>query len=319
MQEIVVGKNESGQRIDKLLGKYLSEASKGFLYKMMRKKNITLNDKKCVGNEMLSQGDCIRLWLAEETIEKFKSKPKKEFAKTLLKLEEIVYEDEDILVMNKPAGLLSQKAEPNDISANEIFIQYLLESGQISTKDLSTFCPSICNRLDRNTSGLLICGKTLKGSQRMNALIKQRSVKKEYLAIVEGKITRGEKIVGWLDKDEKKNKVSLVEKEKAGAKPIETEYLPLYYENGMTLLLVHLITGRTHQIRAHLSSIAHPIVGDRKYGSGRGTTQQLHAYRLQFPPIADMEVGGKTLVAKVPKSFKKWMKGYSWELGNREV
>ena len=126
MQEIVVGKNESGQRIDKLLGKYLSEASKGFLYKMMRKKNITLNDKKCVGNEMLSQGDCIRLWLAEETIEKFKSKPKKEFAKTLLKLEEIVYEDEDILVMNKPAGLLSQKAEPNDISANEIFIQYLL-------------------------------------------------------------------------------------------------------------------------------------------------------------------------------------------------
>ena len=308
MQEIVVGKNESGQRIDKLLGKYLSEASKGFLYKMMRKKNITLNDKKCVGNEMLSQGDCIRLWLAEETIEKFKSKPKKEFAKTLLKLEEIVYEDEDILVMNKPAGRLSQKDEPNDISANEIFIQYLLESGQISTKDLSTFCPSICNRLDRNTSGLLICGKTLKGSQRMNALIKQRSVKKEYLAIVEGKIARGERIVGWLEKDEK-----------VGAKPIETEYLPLYYENGMTLLLVHLITGRTHQIRAHLSSIAHPIVGDRKYGSGRGTTQQLHAYRLQFPPIADMEVGGKTLVAKVPKSFKKWMKGYSWELGNREV
>ena len=304
MQEIVVGKNESGQRIDKLLGKYLSEASKGFLYKMMRKKNITLNDKKCVGNEMLSQGDCIRLWLAEETIEKFKSKPKKEFAKTLLKLEEIVYEDEDILVMNKPAGLLSQKAEPNDISANEIFIQYLLESGQISTKDLSTFCPSICNRLDRNTSGLLICGKTLK---------------KEYLAIVEGKIARGERIVGWLEKDEKKNKVSLVEEEKVGAKPIETEYLPLHYENGMTLLLVHLITGRTHQIRAHLSSIAHPIVGDRKYGSGRGTTQQLHAYRLQFPPIADMEVGGKILVAKVPKSFKKWMKGYSWELGNREV
>ena len=237
----------------------------------------------------------------------------------MLKLEEIVYEDEDILVMNKPAGLLSQKAEPNDISANEIFIQYLLESGQISTKDLSTFCPSICNRLDRNTSGLLICGKTLKGSQRMNALIKQRSVKKEYLAIVEGKIARGERIVGWLEKDEKKNKVSLVEEEKVGAKPIETEYLPLYYENGMTLLLVHLITGRTHQIRAHLSSIAHPIVGDRKYGSGRGTTQQLHAYRLQFPPIADMEVGGKTLVAKVPKSFKKWMKGYSWELGNREV
>ena len=162
MREIHVGKNESNQRADKLLKKLLPQAGSGFIYKMLRKKNITLNDKKCAGGELLKEGDVIKLWLAEDTINKFSTEQQRPKCNVKLKP---VYEDEDIIIFNKPAGLLSQKAREDDESVNDALIDYLFTTGQLTLEDMATFKPSICNRLDRNTSGLVICGKSLYGLQ----------------------------------------------------------------------------------------------------------------------------------------------------------
>ena len=163
MQEIIVSTNEAGQRFDKLLAKYLNEAPKSFIYKMLRKKNIVLNGKKATGNEKLGVGDSIKLFLSDETIEKFS---KVTVQKTKQRLD-VIYEDENILLINKPVGMLSQKAEAKDESLVEHIITYLLESGQLTEEELRKFKPSICNRLDRNTSGLVVAGKSLLGLQKM--------------------------------------------------------------------------------------------------------------------------------------------------------
>lgn len=146
MREIVIEKNEAGQRLDKFLAKYMNEASKSFFYKMMRKKNITLNGKKCEGNEKLAEGDVLKLFLAEDTIEKFSSVQVQEVKKVDL---DILYEDDEIILVNKPAGMLSQKAKETDESLVEYLIDYLLGSGKLTESGLRAFRPSVCNRLDR--------------------------------------------------------------------------------------------------------------------------------------------------------------------------
>ncbi|MFV0240359.1 MAG: pseudouridine synthase, partial [Lacrimispora sphenoides] len=153
MQSLIVSKNEAGQRLDKLLSKYLNLAEKSFLYKMMRKKNITLNGRKCEGSEKLAEGDEVKLFLSDETIEKFSQVKLQEVKKVSLN---IIYEDEHILLVNKPAGMLSQKAKESDESLVEYMIDYLVSGGQLSTEQLRSFRPSVCNRLDRNTSGLVV-------------------------------------------------------------------------------------------------------------------------------------------------------------------
>ena len=164
MKKLIVGTNESGQRLDKYLGKTLSEAPKSFIYKMLRKKNITLNDKKADGSEKLNVGDTVTFWLSDETFDKFKGVVENMSAKRLPK-PEIIYEDNQIIIMNKAPGVLSQKAAPEDVSINEMMIGWLLESGQLTKEMLQTFHPSVCNRLDRNTSGLITGGKTLAALQ----------------------------------------------------------------------------------------------------------------------------------------------------------
>ena len=158
MKQISVSKNEAGQRLDKLLAKYLNLASKNFLYKMLRKKNITLNGKKANGNEMLVQGDQIKIFLSDETFDKFSNIQVQAADSSDLM---IIYEDSDVLILNKPAGMLSQKAKPSDVSMVEKIIQYTLETGKLSKEELRSFQPAVCNRLDRNTSGLLIAGIVL--------------------------------------------------------------------------------------------------------------------------------------------------------------
>lgn len=331
MREIVIEKNEAGQRLDKFLAKYMNEASKSFFYKMMRKKNITLNGKKCEGNEKLAEGDVVKLFLAEDTIEKFSSVQVQEVKKVDL---DILYEDDEIILVNKPAGMLSQKAKETDESLVEYLIDYLLGSGKLTENGLRAFRPSVCNRLDRNTSGLIVAGKSLAGLQQMGELFKKRTLKKYYLCIVKGRITESAHIRGYLVKDEKTNRVSLSKggfSKDAKGLPIETEYVPIAWNEEMTLLKVHLITGRTHQIRAHLASTGHPLLGDYKYGSKKWNDrykkewkiedQVLHAYQLTMPGMKkELEnLSGKTFYAKVPEVFWKLIKETAWEHGTREA
>ena len=305
MKLLKIGENEAGQRFDKYLAKLLKEAPKSFCYKMLRKKNITLNGKKATGNEKLEAGDEVRLFLSDETYEKFCGSETVEKVTTKLNL---VYEDEDILLINKPVGMLSQSAGDGTPSLNEYVIGYLLDSGQLSQEDLRTFRPSVCNRLDRNTSGMVAAGKSLRGLQQLSKVFHDRSVHKDYLALVEGVLTRKEQIKGYLYKDEKTNKVQIFHKEEKDTVPIETWYTPLGNNGSLTLLKVRLITGRAHQIRAHLASMGHPIVGDSKYGSKASVKYQLlHAWRLEFPQdMGELEqVAGKVYYADLPDVFKK--------------
>lgn len=316
MQEIIVSANEAGQRFDKLLAKYLNEAPKSFLYKMLRKKNIVLNGKKATGNEMLAVGDSIKLFLADETIEKF-SKVQIQHTNTKLN---IIYEDEHVLFINKPVGMLSQKATQKDESVVEHIISYMLDTKQLQESDLRKFKPSICNRLDRNTSGLLVAGKSLQGLQKMGELFKDRSLRKFYRCLVYGEVKERQYIKGFLEKDELTNKVTISEKPFGEALPIETEYEPIWSNGKITLLEVHLITGRTHQIRAHLASCNHPIIGDYKYGNKKVNdrykdkykleSQLLHAYRLELPQMEEpfLSLSEKQFVAPIPKLFEKILK-----------
>ena len=296
MKLITVHKQEEGQRLVKLLGAYLKEAPNSFFYKMLRKKNITLNGKKADGTEKLKCGDEIRLFLSDETYEKFAGKvqPKEKFP--MVKLN-IVYEDSNVIFINKPAGMLSQKSVPSDVSLNEYLLGYLEKSGQWKQEESKAFRPSVCNRLDRNTSGLVICGKSMAGLQQMAALLKDRSLHKYYLCLVKGVMTESQHLEGYLLKDENSNQVKIFQKETEGAAHIITEYEPLYTEGETTLLKVTLVTGKSHQIRAHLSSIGHPIIGDPKYGDRKVNAffrethgiknQMLHAWKLTFPELAE--------------------------------
>lgn len=313
MREIVIEKNEAGQRLDKFLAKYMNEASKSFFYKMMRKKNITLNGKKCEGNEKLAEGDVVKLFLAEDTIEKFSSVQVQEVKKVDL---DILYEDDEIILVNKPAGMLSQKAKETDESLVEYLIDYLLGSGKLTESGFRAFRPSVCNRLDRNTSGIVIAAKTLPAAQSMSLLLKDRRLYKEYLCVVPGEMHRPEHLTGYLVKDERNNRVSVFDSVRPNASFIQTEYIPQICGNGFTLLRVHLITGRSHQIRAHLASIGHPLVGDAKYGNAGINSrfrkefgldrQLLHSGRLVFPDMEGVCEGlsKKEFLAPPPGDFQ---------------
>lgn len=348
MQSFQIGKNEAGQRLDKYLKKLLPQASVSFIYKMLRKKNITLNGKKADGAQKLEQGDQVKLFFAEETFIKFASPLLHVFEDNFSSVQicqkypviplDIVYEDADILVINKPSGMLSQKAKPEDISANEYIIGYLLKQHTLSEQDLATFRPSICNRLDRNTSGLLIAGKSLAGLQNMAKQLNDRSMQKYYRCLVKGKITAPTMVEGWLKKESQSNQVQVFASKEPDSKWIKTQYQPLAWysvsfdehidkavlqqvnleqssaKECYTLLEVHLITGRSHQIRAHLAALGHPIVGDSKYGDPQINrwfsknfqiqSQMLHAYRMK---LAD----GRELTAPLSSEFQKVINAFS--------
>jgi len=336
MQSVTIGNNQAGQRLDKFLHKYLPNAGTGFLYKMLRKKNITLNGKKADGNEILSLNDIISFYFSDETFAKFagstitpngqKNQKKsreafgtEEYLKAYKTLHgiEIIYEDEHIVALNKPAGILTQKAQPGDLSLNEWLIGYLLQQNSLMAEELNTFKPSVCNRLDRNTSGIVLCGKSLPGSQYLSRCIKERTIQKFYRTICIGNINQPHKIEGYLVKNHTKNIVSVSQNpQNEKADFIQTAYCPIHTTSKYTLLEVELITGKTHQIRAHLSSIGHPLVGDFKYGKesvNRHFRKEyglehhlLHAYRVVFPQD-DSKVGvavsGMEIIAPCPRGF----------------
>ncbi len=308
MQEYIIGKKDEGQRLDKFLKKYLPEAGSAFIYRMLRKKNITLNGKKASGSETVSEGDRILSFFSEETYLKMRGSKTsvKEVRKAPPDAQKIavVYEDEDILIADKPAGILSQQADGDTYSLNDWLYEYCKEQGSLT----DTFRPAVCNRLDRNTAGLSLCAKSYAGSRFLSDMIRDRNVRKIYLALAEGEM-KGEAVLeGIWHKDEKSNTVSISPLREhnnimsTNKGYVKTAYRVLKAKEGYSLLEVELFTGKSHQIRAHLASAGHPLAGDIKYGGHpyKGKrTQQLIAYRLCFPAIkGDMErLSGKVFTA----------------------
>ncbi len=329
MQEIKIESSSEGQRLNKFLGRYLDNAPQSFLYKMLRKKNIKYNNGKADGSEILKAGDRIQIYMSDETICNFRkdgmipqmSTSCHKFEKSdPLKQIPILYENEDVLILNKPCGILSQKAVASDYSLNEQIVEYYKWKGG----SLSLFTPSVCNRLDRNTSGIILAGMSLKGTQMLSRVLKARTIDKYYLTIVCGTVTQATTIKGFLCKKKNHNQVVIFRtKEEALANGyqeaafIETQYKPLAHgksgKEDFTLLKVKLVTGKTHQIRAHLKSVGHPIIGDGKYGlksvnayikSAFGIRHQLlHAFYIHFPEDIDSVLAGKSFTAMPEKPF----------------
>ncbi len=310
MKEIKITEQEQNQRLDKFLMKYFHKAPKSFLYKMLRKKRIKYNGKKGEGNEILQQGDTLQLYLSEETMQNFMEQ------RTIVQAERhfnVIYEDDNLLVVSKPAGLLvhPQKREDKETLIDQI-LYYLYQKGQFTEN--SIFSPAICNRLDRNTSGIIIAGKNLKAVQAVNEAIAKRKVKKYYMALVKGKIEKPGELISYLKKDNEKNQVTLYDKEREGTKKIITKYQPIADAENMTLLEIDLVTGRSHQIRAQMQKVGHCIAGDRKYGDEQWnmqfakelSNQFLHAYRMvwQQKEGALAYLAGKEWVAPLPKNLQ---------------
>lgn len=291
----------------------MNKASKAFIYKMLRKKRIKYNGKKAEGNELLREGDSLLLYLSDETItsfmeEKVLAKANRSFS--------IVYEDDDILAVTKPAGILThpEKSSDADTLIDQILF-YLYQTKQYNPSAESTFTPALCNRLDRNTSGIVLAGKTLKGVQGLNEAIRNHEVDKYYITLVKGLVKQSGEISAFHAKEEGRNQVRISQEAEEGAKNSITKFRPLAYKEGYTLLEIHLITGKTHQIRAHMQSMGHPVVGDRKYGNAQvneafrrdfGLSNQfLHGAKFVFSDTTGhlAYLKGKTLVAPLTKVF----------------
>jgi 23S rRNA pseudouridine955/2504/2580 synthase len=241
----------------------MNKAPKSFIYKMLRKKNIKLNGKKAEGNEMLATGDEIKLFLADETIASFMEEKsvKKQRLDFIIK-----YEDENVLIVLKPAGLSVQPdADNKDNSLNDQLLYYLYQKGEYDTSADAVFKPSVCNRLDRNTAGLVVMGKNAEASRTLNEIFREKQIDKLYVTAVGGIVKKSGSVEGWHTKDNN-NKAYISDKKTDGATYILTKYRPIKTKNNMTLLEVKLETGKSHQIRACMQYISHPVAGDRKYG-----------------------------------------------------
>ena len=320
MKEITITKNEAQQRVDRFLKKYMPEASTGFIYKMLRKKRIKLNGARTTPDTILKVKDIIQMYLSEDTIKNFKGYHQAVMAKGVI---DVVYEDENLLLVNKPKGLLvhGDSREKNDTLINRVYY-YLSQEGIFNPLEENTFSPACCNRLDRNTSGIVIVAKNYPSLQAINAMMKENKIKKKYLALVKGKVLQEKELKGYLFKDTKSNKVKVLFQEQKGARFIHTKYKPLKYYQGFSLLEIDLITGRSHQIRAHLASEGFPIVGDYKYGNPQVNrnfpqldSQFLHAYLIQFTncPKDLSYLEGKSFIADLPEDLKRIIHSFSWE------
>ncbi|MBQ0058878.1 MAG: RluA family pseudouridine synthase [Lachnospiraceae bacterium] len=320
MKELIISKADAGQRLDKYLAKYLNEAPKSFIYKMLRKKNITLNGKKAEGSQIIKESDCLRLFLSDDTISGFRKEAAKKVYTGIRP--DILFEDDDILILNKPCGMLTQSDKSGDSSVADFLLDYLSDS------KTEGYRPSPCHRLDRNTSGILICGKTISGHQKMSALIKERDVAKHYLALVHGKIKDESLEVAFGHKDPAENKLTVSAKPKDGYAVLKTSYKKVETNHDLSLAKVKLITGRSHQIRAHMAFLGHPLVGDMKYGSRsdfpendrsfRIKYQLLHAYSLTFPNAENVPeiLRGRCIKAPLPSEYCEILRRLGFEKYN---
>ncbi|MBR6326773.1 MAG: RluA family pseudouridine synthase [Lachnospiraceae bacterium] len=360
MQSFTIGENQAGQRLDKFLRKYFPSAGSGFLFRMMRKKNITLNGSKAEGGEILKVGDTVESFFSEETYAKMRAEGTSGAGEATSAAREgasavyaggrlsqtgqsrefgavrVLYEDEDVLALFKPFGVATQTGGEIRYSLNEWMLDDLVRRGRITQEELRTFHPSVANRLDRNTTGLVLCGISLKGSQELARILREHLGEKVYYVLCAGAFEAPLRAEHLLLRDSGSNRSEVLTAAPAGGKRlpgagdpepspaapegaqrIVTEYQPIASNGEVTLLEARLITGKTHQIRAQLSFLGHPIVGDPKYGSRalndlyrrkyKVKGQLLHAGAFTFPEAEGAgrlaRLAGRRIVCPLPEPF----------------
>lgn len=281
MKSITISSKDSGQRLDRFLSKTFDRLPKSLMFKEIRKKNIKINRKRCSAEQILGEGDVLDLYLNDDVLH-VKEKHY-DFLRASTDLD-IIYEDENLILLNKKVGILCHP-DGKDYIDNLVarLKRYLYEKGEWSPED-SSFTPSLANRIDRNTGGIVIGAKNAQALKAVNESIKSREIEKYYLTVVHGEMPKkSETLTAYLTKNEKKNTVTVTDNQVQGSKKIITGYTVLDYYNDASLLEIRLLTGRTHQIRAHLAHIGHPLYGDGKYGIDKGRYRQaLYSYKLKF-------------------------------------
>lgn len=314
MKEVTITENEAGQRLDRFIRKLMKETALSEIYKSIRKGNVKVNGKKSKEAYMLAVGDIVTLKNVNMVSE---SAPKKKTFKS--DGINVVYEDENIIIVDKPAGLLSHPQSANDKDTLIHRVQYHIELSQ-GLSSSPTFSPALCNRLDRNTAGLVIAAKNYKSLKAINEMIRSRSLKKLYLCVVKGSTEKSGEIAGFLGKDEDSRKAFLSDEVNDEGKVSRTYYEKKDDNGEFSLLLVELVTGRFHQIRAHLSSIGHPIIGDVKYGDKKvneyfknkfGLSHQLllaHILSIENPTSELQYLKNKMWYSSTPKEYGVIMK-----------
>lgn len=282
MKTLIVKKNDDGQRLDRFLLKQFAALPKSMMFKQIRKKNIKINKKRCTPDQKLCEGDVIELYINDDMLTV--KKKHYDFLKAPKDIK-IIYEDENIVLLDKKQGELCHpdgKEYVNTLIAS--LKRYLYEKKEWNPDDENGFTPALANRIDRNTAGIVIGAKNYQALKILNDKIKNREIDKFYLLVAEGRFERQSDILeGYLTKNEKKNMVSVSTNYTQGSKKIVTKYRVLDAYNNLSLVEIELLTGRTHQIRAHLASIGHPLLGDGKYSKQTGRfCQELYSYKIRF-------------------------------------
>ncbi len=287
MKTVLINGNDSGQRLDKFLGKYCINMPQSLMYKAIRKKRIKVNGKKSEISYRLAEGDVVDMYINDEFFEE------QEYNSTYRTLEpklNIVYEDDNILLMDKPVGLIVHDDDTEKVNTLLNHMKaYLYRKGEYNPDDENTFAPSLSNRIDRNTGGIVIAAKNAQTLKVLNDKIKSREIRKFYLCLVQGHLDKkAGTLKGYLVKNIDQNRVYIHNTPQKGGKSIATRYRVIRQSRLTSLVEVELLTGRTHQIRAHFASIGHPLAGDGKYGTNEFNkkvgmrTQALYSYKLKF-------------------------------------
>lgn len=300
MKSFTITSKDDGTRVDRFVLKTFEHLPRSLMYKEIRKKNIKVNKKRCTAEQILNTGDMLELYLKDDVL-KIKEKHY-DFLKAATDLD-IIYEDDNIILLNKRVGILCHP-DGKDYIDNLVarLKRYLYEKKEWNP-ETSTFTPSLANRIDRNTGGIVIGAKNSQALKIINEKIKKREIEKYYLTVVHGRPNKKNEILtAYLTKNEKKNMVTVTDNQVEGSKKIITEYQVLDCYDNASLLEVKLHTGRTHQIRAHLAHIGHPLYGDGKYGKEKGRYRQaLYSYKLCFHFSEENQLSylnGKTFQAK---------------------